>query len=100
MAYKFQFRDVFAQQDAIADGLLLTLELSATVIALGFFSGTLLATVLVYGKPWARAIGQTYVEVIRNTPLIVQLFLIFFGLPGIGIQLDAVAGFADFRSHV
>ena len=39
MAYKFQFRDVFAQRDAILDGLILTLELSVTVIALGFVIG-------------------------------------------------------------
>ena len=68
MAYKFQFRDVLAQQDAIADGLLLTLQLSATVIALGFVIGTLVATVLVYAKPRARGLAHAYVEVIRNTP--------------------------------
>ena len=90
MAYKFQFRDVLAQQDAIADGLVLTLQLSATTIALGFVLGTLVATVLVYAKPWARGLAPAYVEVIRNTPLIVQLFLIFFGLPGVGIQFDVV----------
>lgn len=81
MAYTFQFRDVFAQRDAIVDGLVLTLELSAGVIALGFAIGVMVAAVLVYGKPWARRIAAGYVEVIRNTPLLVQLFLIFFGLP-------------------
>ena len=80
MAYTFQFRDVFAQRDAIVDGLVLTLELSAGVIALGFAIGVMVAAVLVYGKPWARRIAAGYVEVIRNTPLLVQLFLIFFGL--------------------
>ena len=90
MAYKFQFRDVFAQRDAILDGLLLTLELSVGVIALGFVIGVLVATVLVYGRPWARRIAAGYVETIRNTPLIVQLFLIFFGLPSLGIQLDVI----------
>ncbi len=90
MAYTFQFRDVFAQQDAIVNGLIVTLELSAVTISLGFVLGTLAAAVLVYGRPWAQAITRGYVEVIRNTPLIVQLFLIFFGLPGLGIKLDVM----------
>ncbi|MBP8295662.1 MAG: amino acid ABC transporter permease [Burkholderiales bacterium] len=90
MAYTFQFRDVFAQQDAIVDGLVLTLELSAGVIALGFAIGVMVAAVLVYGKPWARRFAAGYVEVIRNTPLLVQLFLIFFGLPSLGLKLDVI----------
>jgi polar amino acid transport system permease protein len=90
MAYQFQFRDVLAQQDAIIDGLIVTLELSAITIVLGFILGTLTAVLLVYGRPWVQGITRGYVEVIRNTPLIVQLFLIFFGLPGIGIRLDVM----------
>ena len=90
MAYTFQFRDVFAQQDAIVDGLVLTLELSVGTILLGFAIGILVAAVLVYGRPWARRIAGGYVEVIRNTPLIVQLFLIFFGLPSLGLKLDVI----------
>lgn len=90
MSYAFQFRDVFAQKDAIVDGLMVTLELSAITITLGFVLGTLAAVVLVYGRPWASRLVRGYVEVIRNTPLIVQLFLIFFGLPGIGIRLDVM----------
>ncbi|MEO8855719.1 MAG: amino acid ABC transporter permease [Burkholderiaceae bacterium] len=90
MSYNFQFRDVFAQQDAIVSGLVVTVELSAVTITLGFILGTLAAVVLVYGRPWSQRIMRMYVEVIRNTPLIVQLFLIFFGLPGIGIRLDVM----------
>lgn len=90
MSYQFQFRDVLAQWGPILDGLIVTLELSAITIALGFVLGTLAAMVLVYGRPWARSMVRAYVEVIRNTPLIVQLFLIFFGLPGIGVRLDVM----------
>ena len=46
MAYKFQFRDVFAQQDAILDGLVLTLQLSVGTITLGFVLGVLVAAAL------------------------------------------------------
>src|SRR5947208_1270272 len=90
MAYKFQFRDVFAQSDAILDGLVLTLELSVGVIVLGFVIGVLVATALVYARPGVRKAARGYVETIRNTPLIVQLFLIFFGLPSLGVKLDVV----------
>ena len=90
MSYQFQFRDVLAQHDAILDGLIVTIELSAITIVLGFVLGTLAAVLLVYGRPWARRLTRAYVEMIRNTPLIVQLFLIFFGLPGIGIRLDVM----------
>ena len=69
---------------------MLTLELSVGTIFLGFVIGILVAAVLVYGKPWARRIAGVYVEVIRNTPLIVQLFLIFFGLPSLGLKLDVI----------
>ena len=90
MSYRFQFRDVFAQKEAIADGVLVTLQLSAVTIGLGFLIGILVAISLVYGERWLRSLARVYVEVIRNTPLIVQLFLIFFGLPGIGIRLDVM----------
>lgn len=90
MTYKFQFRDVFAQKDAILDGLVLTLQLSAGTILLGFAIGISVAAVLVYAQPWAKKLARVYVEVIRNTPLIVQLFLVFFGLPSLGLKLDVI----------
>jgi polar amino acid transport system permease protein len=39
---------------------------------------------------WLRGLVAAYVELIRNTPFIVQLFFIFFGLPGVGLRLDAI----------
>ncbi len=90
MTYKFQFRDVFAQQEAILDGVLLTLQLSAGTIFLGFVLGISVAIVLVYGNAGGKTAARAYVEVVRNTPLIVQLFLIFFGLPSLGVKLDVI----------
>ena len=89
MSYSFQFRDVFAAWDFLLDGLILTLELSLVTMAVGLVIGMAGAAARVYGpKPIARAVA-VYVEAIRNTPLIVQLFLIFFGLPSAGVKLDA-----------
>jgi polar amino acid transport system permease protein len=90
VTYSFNFRDVFAAWDSLADGLMLTLLLSGVTIVAGFVIGTLCAAGRVYGAPWLRRAIATYVEAIRNTPLIVQLFLVFFGLPSAGIRFDAV----------
>jgi len=89
MTYSFQFRDVFASWEFLLDGLLLTLQLSLVTMAAGLIIGMAGAAARVYGSPWIRRPVAVYVEAIRNTPLIVQLFLIFFGLPSAGIKLDA-----------
>ena len=90
MAYTFNFRDVFAAKDALLNGLALTLQLTATTIVFGFVIGVGVAAASVYGPRWARRAAHAYVEVIRNTPLIVQLFVVFFGLPSVGVKLDVV----------
>lgn len=89
MNYRFNFRDVFAQTEFLLDGLLLTLQLSFATMAFGLVIGVACAALRLYGPRAARAAVATYVEVIRNTPLLVQLFLVFFGLPSLGIRLDA-----------
>jgi len=89
MSYTFQFRDVFAAWEFLLDGLVLTLELSLVTMAFGLVIGMAGAAARVYGpRPLATAVA-VYVEAIRNTPLIVQLFLIFFGLPSAGLKFDA-----------
>src|ERR1700761_1189355 len=89
MNYTLQFRDVFAASDLLLDGLVLTLELSIVTMVSGLVIGTAGAAGRVYGPGWLRWLVAVYVEAIRNTPLIVQLFLIFFGLPSAGIKFDA-----------
>jgi len=89
MTYSFQFRDVFAAWEFLLDGLLLTLELSLFTMTSGLIIGLAGAAARVYGRPSLRGAVTAYVETIRNTPLIVQLFLIFFGLPSAGLKFDA-----------
>ncbi len=89
MTYSFQFRDVFAAWEFLLEGLILTLELSLIAMVAGLVIGLAGAAGRVYGRPWLRRSVAVYVETIRNTPLIVQLFLIFFGLPSAGIKFDA-----------
>lgn len=90
MAYRFQFRDVFAQQESLLEGVLITLQLSGATIALGLVLGLLAAAAAVYGPKALRVLSQSYVELIRNTPLIVQLFIVFFGLPSLGLKLEVL----------
>jgi polar amino acid transport system permease protein len=90
MRYGLQFRDVFAAWEAFLDGVMVTLILSFSAMIGGLVIGVTCAAARVYGPPAMRGMVASYVEVIRNTPLLVQLFLIFFGLPSLGIRLDGM----------
>ena len=89
MNYSLQFRDVFAAWEYLLEGLVLTLELSLVTMVVGLIIGLAGAAGRVYGPKWVSGPVAVYVEAIRNTPLIVQLFLIFFGLPSAGLKFDA-----------
>jgi polar amino acid transport system permease protein len=86
MNFQFQFEPVFAQADVLLDGLLLTLELAGAGIVLGGLLGTLLA-LLRRLVPGLRFVIGAYVEIVRNTPFLIQLFIVYLGLPQIGIRL-------------
>jgi polar amino acid transport system permease protein len=89
MTYRFEFADVLAAWPRLLHGLAYTAELSVAAIVLGFVFGTLCAVVRHQRTPWLRNIVATYVEVIRNTPFLVQAFLVFFGLANLGLRLSA-----------
>ena len=90
MDYTFHFGAVFAAWHALLAGAALTAELSLGCMAAGFVVGTGCAVAASFGGRTARGIVRAYVEVIRNTPFLIQLFLIFFGLPSLGVSLDPV----------
>ena len=89
MAYDMNFRPVFARAPELVQGTIDTITLSAQVIVIGLTIGLAVALVRVNGPRWAVRLGTAYVEFFRNTPLLVQLFLLFFGLPYIGLKLSA-----------
>jgi aspartate/glutamate/glutamine transport system permease protein len=74
---------------ALAQGLLITIRVSALALILALALGVIVATLRVAPSPVLRRIGAAYVEFLRNIPLLVQLFFLFFALPSIGIRLDA-----------
>ena len=87
MAYQFDFVPVLANTDLLLRGALFTLELTAIGAILGVALGTVGAVVRAWKiQPLAWFFG-VYVELIRNTPFLVQLFFIFFGLPSLGLKI-------------
>ena len=68
---------------------LLTVKIGWLGIALAFLLGTACAFTLYYRLPVLSSIVRFYVELFRNTPLLVQLFFIYYGLPSVGIRISA-----------
>jgi polar amino acid transport system permease protein len=89
MAYRMQFEPIVAAAPLLLQGALNTLTLSAQSIALGVTIGLVAAVARVEGPGWLNRLVGVYVEAFRNTPLLVQLFLIYFGLPLLGLRLSA-----------
>ncbi|MCR5249757.1 MAG: amino acid ABC transporter permease [Lachnospiraceae bacterium] len=74
-----------------AEAFLLTIKIGWLGIALAFVIGMLSAFVIHFRIPVLKRIAGYYVELFRNTPLLVQLFFIYFGLPKVGIVISAEA---------
>lgn len=87
MAYQFDFLSTFDYTDVLIKGVLTTVELIAVGGVLGVAVGIFGAWARTQGPNWLRPIVSAYVELIRNTPFLIQLFFIFFGLPSIGVQI-------------
>lgn len=88
MAYQFDFIPVLQNADLLLRGALFTLELTAIGTLLGVSVGIVGAIVRAWKIQPFSAIFGVYVELIRNTPFLVQLFFIFFGLPSLGVQIS------------
>lgn len=73
----------------LSRGLWTTLQISFTSFALGMALAVVLLPLRVFAPAPISAIARGYVELFRGTPLLVQLLLIYFGLPSVGIKLDA-----------
>jgi polar amino acid transport system permease protein len=72
----------------LLEGVVNTLEVSALAIAGAFAIGVLLGAARAHRIPVVSQLGAVYVEVIRNTPILVQIFFIFYALPQFGILFD------------
>ena len=85
---EFDFGVVVAQWPMLLRGLGLTVVLTIVSAVLGALLGTACAWARLHGQPVLRRVVGAYVELVRNTPFIIQLFFIFFGLPSLGLRLS------------
>lgn len=89
MTYAFDFASVLARWPQFLEGAWMTVVLSFPATVIGFVGGTLLAIGRRGDKRWVANTCGVYVEVLRNTPLLVQVFLVFFGLASLGWKVSA-----------
>ncbi|HWU63077.1 MAG TPA: amino acid ABC transporter permease [Ensifer sp.] len=88
MAYQFDFSWLPEYSGVITKGLAITLELTVVGGLVGVSLGIFCAWARALGPRWLKPVVGAYVELIRNTPFMIQLFFIFFGLPSIGVHLN------------
>lgn len=89
MSYTFDFSALLPYWPAFLQGVWLTLKLSALATIFGFVVGTLCAITRADGASWLKILVAIYVETIRNTPLLVQIFLVYFGFASMGLKVTA-----------
>jgi len=90
MGYQLDFGVLVEYVGLLLKGVGVTLGLTAIAATLGIALSIGGAATARWGLRWARALVALYVELIRNTPFIVQLFFVFFGLPSLGLQMSAL----------
>ncbi|NWJ23528.1 amino acid ABC transporter permease [Rhizobium sp. RM] len=88
MNYTFDFAPVFAAWPIFVDGVVGTLKMSSLSMIFGLSLGIVFMLMRMSQQPTLRAIAIGYIELIRNTPILVQVFFVFFGMPAIGIRLS------------
>ncbi len=89
MSYAFDFAFLADRWPDFVAGAWLTIKLTVASISLGFAVGTVCALCRVYGGSLLRRVVGIYVETIRNTPLLIQIFMVYFGLSSVGLKLSA-----------
>lgn len=71
------------------DAMLLTLKIGWIGVVLATLIGLVSAVVIHFHIPILRVIFKIYIEIFRNTPLLIQLFFLYFALPKIGVKISA-----------
>lgn len=86
--YEFNFAPVLASFDQLLVGAWLTVRLSCAAMLIGLVVSVFCAWGKTAGPAILRAVIDGYIEIIRNTPFLVQIFFIFFGMPSLGLRLS------------
>jgi His/Glu/Gln/Arg/opine family amino acid ABC transporter permease subunit len=85
----FDFSLIVQSIPFLLRGAVYTVQVSVLAIVFGLVLGWLLGLAAVSGVPALSAVSWAYVQFIRGTPLLIQIFLIYFGLPVLGINIPA-----------
>jgi len=88
-SYVFHFGPILIRSEELIHGAWLTVWFAATSMVLGLAIGLLGAVARSFGPRWLSAVVAAYVELIRNTPLLIQLYFVFFTLPFLGLKLSS-----------
>jgi polar amino acid transport system permease protein len=88
VTYTFQFTFVWREFDHLLLGAWLTVKLAASATVLGLTVGIVCARAKTSRSRLLRGLVDLYVEAIRNTPFLMQLLLIYLGLPSLGIRFN------------
>ena len=91
MAVQLDFAAILVEWPLLLRGVAVTVGLTAVSAVLGLALGVACAWARSWGPRSLAAAAAVYVELIRNTPFIVQLFFVFFGLPSLGVRLSPEA---------
>lgn len=92
MVYEFDFAVVFERWPLLLEGVWVTLKLTVLATVLGFLLGTVCAIGRTGGPGWVRSTVSAYVEIIRNTPLLIQSYFLIFGMASIGLRIPIFIG--------
>ncbi len=79
------YQDLFT---GLNRGLVMSIALIVPSAVGGVLIGIFAGAIRTYGNRWSRMLGDGYAAVFRGTPLVIQLFILYFGLPNIGIYLS------------
>jgi len=93
MKYEFYWPVIWQYRDLLLEGLGITMALFVGGTVASIVVGTLVGVAGASHQRWARTVGEVYVEVNRNTPLVVKLFLLYFGV-GLEAYPSAIVGLA------
>lgn len=89
MNYDFRVDYIFQNGPALLDGLVMTIQVSTISIVIAALIGIIGASIRIFDVPVLSKIVAGYVYFIRSTPLLPQIFFIFYGLPSMGLHLSA-----------
>ena len=87
-AYGFEWAAIARGLPYLLEGAGLTVVISSVAMVLALVLGLALAAISQAPGPVARRLVAAYVEVFRNTPLLIQIFIVYFGLPQLGVKLS------------